>query len=226
MFEKLIRRIKPRFLEPPPRETEAPSLFNYRNFWTGSIYLLSMVTIVPLFILSMINLNLTREAITQENSLRTVRVTSNARRTVTYFLEERLDALKFILQNETAETLRDAEELSSILENLQIGFGSILDLGVLNESGVQVNYVGPFDLQGKNYSDRKWFKEAASTGSSISNVFMGYRRIPHMIIAIRADLQDDSLILRATLDIKKFVQILSSIEMSEKSDAFIINKLN
>jgi signal transduction histidine kinase len=223
-FSIFIRKIKPRFLEPHPRETASPSLFNYKSFWIGSINLLTIVTVVPLFILSMINLNLTREAINKENSLRTIRLTSNARRTVTFFLKERLDAMRFVLQNERLETLKDPEDLASILESLQIGFGSTLDLGVLDESGLQINYVGPFDLTGKSYTDRKWFKECVKNGSSVSDVFLGYRQIPHTIISVKSEVNNSFVILRATLDIKKFVQILSSIDLSEKSDAFIVNR--
>ncbi len=223
-FDAFFQKIKPSFLKPRPRETESPSLFNYKSFWIGSINMLTIVTVVPLFVLSMINLNLTRDAINKENSLRTMRLTSNARRTVTYFLEERLDALRFILQNEKLEELYDPKKLSLILESLQIGFGSTLDLGVVNESGVQVNYVGPFDFKGKNYSEQKWFSGCIKNGSSISDVFMGYREIPQAIISVKSEVHDSFIILRATLDVKKFVQILSSIDLSQKSDAFIVNR--
>jgi len=183
------------------------------------------VSLVPLAILFMFTYMQENKAIRNENYLQTVRLTSNTRRTLTYFLEERLDALKFIIQEEKPEILNNLIELSYILRHLQRGFGGFIDLGLIDDSGLQSNYVGPFDLRNKNYSDQKWFIGCVKNGFYLSDVFLGYRKFPHMIVALKISKEDGSFyILRATLEIKKLIQILSALELSPKSEAFLSNR--
>ncbi len=225
IFQRLINQIKPKFWDSRTQMTHHQILFNYRRFWIFSIFLCTIIILVPLGLLLMINHSLVHKAIKNENQLRTIRLTSNTRRTISFFLAERLDALKFIIQGNKFERLTNSSDLSSIMQSLKMGFGGFVDLGIINSSGVQINYVGPFNLKGKNYFDQKWFTKCLENGSYVSDVFWGYRKAPHMIVAVKSSKQKGSFyILRATLDIKKFVQILSSLELSDKSDVFLCNR--
>ena len=225
IFQRLINQIKPKFWDSRTQMTHHQILFNYRRFWIFSIFLRTIIILVPLGLLLMINHSLVHKAIKNENQLRTIRLTSNTRRTISFFLAERLDALKFIIQGNKFERLTNSSDLSSIMQSLKMGFGGFVDLGIINSSGVQINYVGPFNLKGKNYFDQKWFTKCLENGSYVSDVFWGYRKAPHMIVAVKSSKQKGSFyILRATLDIKKFVQILSSLELSDKSDVFLCNR--
>ena len=225
LFNHIIARFKPTFWNIETSTSNYQILFNYRKFWLFSIFLRVTISVVPLVIFLIINFSLARTALRNENKLRTVRITSNTKRTISYFLEERLNALKFIRKETEFERIKNAAGLSSILQNLKMGFGGFADLGLIDESGIQTNYAGPFDLVGKNYREQKWFMECVNTGSYISDVFLGYRKLPHMIIALKWPMQNGSFyVLRSTLDIKKFIQILSSLELSRKSDAFLCNR--
>lgn len=217
--------LKPRFWKAGASETQGQILFNYKKFWLFSVMVRSLVSLVPIAILFMFTYMLENKAIKNENHLHTIRLTSNTRRTLTYFFEERLDALRFISQEEKFENLNNPNSLSDILRNLQRGFGGFIDLGLIDESGLQTNYVGPFDLKNRNYRDQKWFANCIEKGSYLSEVFLGYRKLPHIIIALKHPINKESFyILRATLDIKKLIQILSSFEPSERSEAFICNR--
>lgn len=215
----------PRFLKPRKSRPANTYLFNYKKVWLISFVLMIIVCLLPLTIFLIVNSRLSHKAIENESHLHTLRLTSNARRTATYFFEERMDALQYIIQNEDYQTLTSQEKLTSILENLKMGFGGFLDLGVITSNGVQVNYAGPFDLAGKQYSDQKWFKNCVEQGFYLSDVFMGYRQEPHMIVAVKSPAgNDDFYILRATLDIQRVIHIFSSLELVKKSDAFICNR--
>ncbi len=225
LFNHIIARFKPTFWNIETSTSNYQILFNYRKFWLFSIFLRVTISVVPLVIFLIINFSLAHTALRNENKLRTVRTTSNAKRTISYFLEERLNALKFVLKETEFERIKSAAGLSSILQNLKMGFGGFADLGLIDESGMQINYAGPFDLVGKNYREQEWFMKCVNTGSYISDVFLGYRKLPHMIIALKWPMQNGSFyVLRSTLDIKNFVQILSSLELSRKSDAFLCNR--
>ncbi len=215
----------PKFWNAGTSTVQGQTLFNYRRFYLVSFSLRALVSIVPMAILLIFTYLLQDTAIKNENHLRTVRLTSNTRRTISYFLQERLDALKFIIQQKRIETLKNPDELPQVLYNLKMGFGGFVDLGLIDESGLQINYSGPFSLTGKEYGDQEWFRKCSEEGSYVSDVFLGYRNLPHMIVAIKWPMENGAFyILRSTLDIQKLIQILSSLDLTEGSEAFLCSR--
>ncbi|MFH1998479.1 MAG: sensor histidine kinase, partial [Planctomycetota bacterium] len=91
-------------------------------------------------------------------------------------------------------------------------------------NGVQHTYVGPYDLQGVNYKEQEWFDRVLDRNLYISEVFLGFRNIPHLVLAVKHTLNEDSFyVLRATLDMNRFNRLLSQLEISGRGDAFIVN---
>ncbi len=224
-INSLTAQFVPKFWNAGRSTVRGQTLFNYRRYFLFSFSLRALVSIVPMAILLIFTYMMEDTAIKNENHLRTVRVTSNTRRTITYFLQERLDALKFIIQQKRIETLKNPDELPQVLYNLKMGFGGFLDLGLIDDSGFQINYSGPFSLKGKDYGNQEWYRRCAADGSYVSDVFLGYRNLPHMIVAIKWPVENDAFyILRATLDIQKLIQILSSLELTEGSEAFLCSR--
>ena len=215
----------PRFLQPYPRSLARQGFFNYRWLWLLSMALLAAVSLLPLAILTGIDYTLTEQVARSELVLRAARNASNARRTVTYFLEERRSMLDFTLREEPFERLQDPDHLQVVLRNMRAGFTGIVDLGVLLEDGRQVAYAGPFDLQGRSYRDVNWFRAAMDRGAYVSDVFAGFRDVPHIIVAVRGETAGGKpFLLRATLDIEAFSTMLSSLEVGLSGDAFLINR--
>lgn len=217
-------RLVPRFWH-TGRSASDGTLIDYRKYWLVSVSIRTLVSLLPMGILLIFTYMLQDKAIKNENNFLITRLTSNTSRSITYYLEERLDALKFIIQQNRIDTIKNSEELSQLLHNLKMGFGGFVDLGLIDHNGYQINYAGPFDLKGRNYQDQDWFAQCKQTESYVSDVFLGYRNVPHMIIARKWPLQDERFyVLRATLDIQKVITILSSLELRAKSDAFICNR--
>ncbi len=62
-------------------------------------------------------------------------------------------------------------------------------------------------------------------GVYISNVFIGFRNIPHMVVAVRHDLANGRFyVLRATLDTEQFNDLFSGLEVGGEGDVFVINR--
>lgn len=225
LIQYLIKQFRPRFWHAGISAHDDRILFNYRKYWFVSVSVRALVSLIPMCVLLIFSYVLENKAIKNENDLLIVRLTSNTSRSISYFLEERLDALKFITQQNRIDRIANSAELPHLLHNLKMGFGGFVDLGLIDPNGVQINYTGPFDLKGKNYQNQDWFIKCIQTGSYVSDVFLGYRKLPHMVIAKKWPVQNESFyILRATLDIQKVITILSSLELREKSDAFICNR--
>jgi len=200
-------------------------LVNFRRFWKATVLLTAGVSLVPLIFITIIDYNVTQHSIESEFLLRISRVVSNTRRSISFFLKERSSSLNFIIHDNDFEQLKDPERLSAILENLKKGFGGFTDLGVVDSTGRQINYMGPYKLKDKDYSGQKWYKQVVDRKVYISDVFLGYREVPHLVIAVKHELANDTFfVLRAALDIEPFKNLLSELELSGSGDAFIMNQ--
>ena len=221
----LIDKFRPAFLS---RREYVDSPFKYhldfRNIWKWTILLTSAVALLPLILITVVDYQVTQRSIESEIQLRSSRVTSNVERTLYFFLTERRAALDFVIHTSSYEELVDAAHLAGILENLKKGFGGFVDLGVIDRRGVQLAYAGPYDLQGKDYSRQRWFGKVQEKGIYISNVFLGYRNTPHLVVAVKSEFPGGGFfVLRATLDTERFNEVLASLELCGNGDAFIIN---
>jgi len=221
----MLQRFKPKFWD--DRITDSgpfKRLFNFRRIWKLAVLLTSCVAIVPLFMLAIFDFNVTKHSAETQINLRITKLVSNTDRTLTFFLEERRYALDFIVNSYSYAQLSDPQQLAVILDNLKQTMGGFVDLGVIHASGDQVCYVGPYDLQGKNYTGEAWFQEVLDRGLYISDVFLGFREVPHLVIAIKHQQADGSFyVFRATLDTERFNQVLSQIELIGQGDMFLIN---
>jgi len=102
--------------------------------------------------------------------------------------------------------------------------GVIIDLGLIARDGSHLAYTGPFakDLKDKNYAEARWFAEVMQSGRYISDVFTGYRGVPHFIVAVTDPTR--SWVLRATINSALFNALLASAEVGPGGDAFILNQ--
>lgn len=200
-------------------------LFNYRRIWRVAVLLTGSVALLPLITIFIIDYHVTQNAIESEYMLRTTRVVSNNHRSISFFLSERKSALDFIVHSNSFESLNSSYRLAVILIDLKKSFGGgFVDLGLVDDKGVQRIYEGPYSLKGKDYSDQEWYRQVVEQGVHISDVFLGYRKVPHMVIAVKKDLNDGSFfVLRAAIDIEPFETLLSNLELAGKGDAFMIN---
>lgn len=223
----ILKKMKPQFWDIDSSVGPGRNLFNFRRIWRFAIMLLAAVALIPLLTMAFIDYNVTRHSLESENLLRTARTTSNARRTVAYFLEERATALDFLVKIQGIANLRNSENLAKVLESLKSSFGGFVDIGIIDDKGRQIAYLGPHDLLGRDYSQQEWFQNTMARKTYTSGVFRGFRDVPHLIVARKViDPKTGQIfVLRCTLDTEKFNSILSSIDLPGEGDAFIVDHM-
>jgi two-component system, NtrC family, sensor kinase len=103
---------------------------------------------------------------------------------IEFFLQERKADLEFILHSYDFDYLAQHENLLKVFERLQIKSNAFVDLGVFNQEGVHVLTRAPSNSSGRIYKDEDWFSAVMKKGYYISDIFLGFRRVPHFVIAM------------------------------------------
>jgi two-component system NtrC family sensor kinase len=196
----------------------------YRNLQRKIIALTLVVSLAPLLILGM-TLYYQFEATCREKTKEQIRYRAQAQaEAVDLFLKERTAILNAMADTHTFDHMIDEKNLARIFDVMNAHAGAFVDLGIIDSIGTHRAYVGPYDLRGRNYFDQPWFNEVIVKGHYKSDVYMGFRRQPHFIIAVRRHENQQAWILRATIDPNRFEEIIRSAQIGRTGDAYLVNR--
>ena len=85
-------------------------------------------------------------------------------------------------------------------------------MGLVDVNGRQVAYVGPYKLKDADYAGQPWLSEAQVKGRYISDVFLGLRGFPHMVIAVhRMEESGREWTLRVTIDTSRLERLVAAV---------------
>ncbi len=155
-------------------------------------------------------------------------LSQNRRGAIEMFLEERTAQLVAIAHTHSPAQLSDETYLEKVFNTLQSRARSFIDIGVIDQQGNHLGYVGPYYEQVKsaNFANEEWFKAVIPVGVYVSDVFMGFRKTPHFIIAVTAREGGATWILRATINSDIVDNIMRQGQIGKGGDAFIIDRKN
>jgi two-component system NtrC family sensor kinase len=200
----------------------------YRKLWWDIILATVCFAVVPLFILGGVIYHQFSVSYTAKIMENMKTLAENRASSIDLFLEERISQLTGLANTQSLVQLQNEDHLNRVFNIIQTRSKSFLDLGIIDEDGNHLAYVGPHYsiLKKVNYKDEKWFQEVMVTGVYVSDVFLGFRRIPHFIIAVMVREKNKSWVLRATIDSDIIDNIVRAAWIGKKGDAFIVNRDN
>jgi two-component system NtrC family sensor kinase len=200
----------------------------YRKLWWDIILATLSFSVIPLVILGGVIYHQFSVSYTAKIMENMKTRAENRCNSVDLFLEERIAQLTSVANTQSLDQLRNEDYLGKVFNIMQSRSRSFLDMGVIDEEGNHLAYVGPYYnlLKKVNYKDAKWFQEVMTTGVYVSDVFLGFRKVPHFIIAVVVRQKNRSWILRATIDSDIIERIVQLAWTGKKDDAFIVNREN
>jgi two-component system NtrC family sensor kinase len=145
------------------------------------------------------------------------------RKVIELFLKEHSSRLKLLAMTHSRQDFRQPGRLRFIFDMINQEHWSLTDLGVIDAEGYHMAYVGPYDLLNKNYREAHWFKMVMEKGLYISDMFMGFRREPHFVIAVRGSDDQGPWILRATVDTEAFRALVENVMIGRTGEVFLVN---
>ncbi|MFT5700700.1 MAG: two-component system NtrC family sensor kinase [Desulforhopalus sp.] len=143
---------------------------------------------------------------------------------ISQFLKDKINLLSMLVSLYSEEFFFNKENVEKLFLAMN-SKGDIVDLQVIDVTGMQHAYVGPYraEIEGKKYDDAPWFRETLISGVHVSDVFTGYRNTPHFVVAVTDPLKN--YVLRATINSSMFNSLLHSAQLGPHGDAFIVNRV-
>jgi two-component system NtrC family sensor kinase len=213
-FEELLGKVE-----------AAASPHRYAVLRRKLVLIMVAVAVLPLAIMSLINFQQYQNSLSRElqNPMRVL--LGKTRSAFEFFLAERTATVSFVAAAYSFKDLSDERELNRIFQVVKQKFEGFVDLGLLAANGTQVSYAGPYKLKGKDYSEQPWFNEVVFKGRYLSDIFLGFRHFPHLVIAVQHLAEDGSYwILRATIDTRQFDRLIASAGLEPDMDMFLVNR--
>ncbi len=193
-------------------------LLRYKLFLTVFI-----VSILPLTIIYVMSSSYYNKAIKNKIESVLVNIAENRKDAIELFLKEKMEQLSVIGNLYTYDFLSNTKNLERVFESLQKEGKDYVDISIVDQNGKAVSYVGPYNLGGMDYFNEKWFKETMVRGVYKSDVFLGFRRFPHFIIAVKKPFNGKTFIIRSTINIDALQALMRVAEVEAPVQAFIVN---
>jgi two-component system NtrC family sensor kinase len=207
----------------PDTSLNPPEKNSYRYLFRRFTLLTVVCSIVPLLLVGW-GLNIHYTYFAQTRIVRTFEEqVANHGRFIEQFLKEQSAKLRLVANTHSKKDLRQSGNLMTIFENMNREQPYIMDLGVIDQLGNHLAYIGPYDLLDKVYFHEDWFKQVMHKGLYISDMFMGFRQEPHFIIAVLRREGDDQWILRATINTRVFRTLVENMHIGETGEVYLVN---
>ncbi|RPJ72229.1 MAG: sensor histidine kinase, partial [Desulfobacteraceae bacterium] len=212
-----------------PRGTEpvdiaATRKATYSRLFRKFVWLTLLCSVAPLLLVGWgINLHYTRFARQRMLNYFETQVDYH-RKIIEMFLKEHSSKLQIIARTHTRDELARIENLHEAFNALNREMQAVTDLGLIDAHGNHLAYVGPYDLMSRNYSREPWFKEVMEKGLFISDMFMGFRKEPHFIIAVTQLKNGEKWILRTTIHTDSFRALVENVRIGRTGQVYLLNR--
>jgi two-component system NtrC family sensor kinase len=182
-----------------------------------------LVAIVPLLFISWTVSRFYQQSWIDKTTVELTSLANNRREIIDLFLDSQENILAGYAELYDFSWLSTPGNLEKLFKAMNHQ-GVIVDMGLIAGDGSHQNYTGPFaeHLKDRNYAKTQWFTEVMENGRYVSDVFTGFREVPHFIVAVTDP--GRSWILRSTINSELFNALLASTVVGPGGDAFIINR--
>jgi two-component system NtrC family sensor kinase len=154
-------------------------------------------------------------------------VAESQKNTLDLYLQERVVNLYKLFHSKDFNLTPTTAQMENYLYNLKEFNDGFVDVGFLDPQGIQIGYAGPYPtFLGKDYSNEAWYKSLFSENRNylISDIYLGFRKIPHFTIATQQVFDGRTYVMRATLDPEKLFIFLRAIGQGKEVESTIVNR--
>ena len=222
--------------QPPSRDSYASEVVasdlkgqsrrKYRQLRLRLLTAMVAIAVIPMLMLAGLGYQQYRKLLRDVEQQQLERQLEGSIRSIEHMVSSLKKVVEFVAYRDRYEELLDDEALEDLLIRIHRQYGFFTDLGVIDHTGIQKAYSGPYDqLVGVNYSEAEWFQQVIEQDVYISRVFTGHRQIPHFAVAVsHQDFKtNEGWILRATIHADKLQKYINTIKTDNTDDLFLVD---
>ena len=199
---------------------------NYRRLTMKITIIIVAFSMIPIMSLGWILFHQFDAAYEEKAESNLTIMVDNKQRAIDLFLRQKIAFLRTLAYAFSFEDFKNNNSIKSLFKTVNSFSNDFVDLGIIDAEGNHVAYDGPYDISHANYKDETWFMKVRLQGVYVSNVFMGFRHFPHFIIAVLRKEGDSLWIMRATVNLEVFRELVQTVQTGKRGDAFLVNKQN
>ncbi|MFH2123375.1 MAG: ATP-binding protein [Pseudomonadota bacterium] len=224
IIQRLITSVLP--VDPEQVTEELFRKKRYRRFRYSLFWAMNLIGLIPMLLTAGLGFFQYRDLLQKEERDQLQWNMEGAQKTIEAFVHELQSVVNFIAHEDRYHELLDPNNLQILFDRLHQQYPGFVDLGVIDSHGIQRAYVGPYNLQGKDYSQQDWFAEVFSKKVLISEVVMGFRQAPHFAIKITKKIPgtNERWVLRATINAETLFRFVDTINTEASDDIFIVSR--
>ncbi|MBU3982215.1 MAG: hypothetical protein KJ985_01755 [Proteobacteria bacterium] len=176
----IIQRLKTQVLPVDP-ERVTDELFRkkrYKRFRLSLFLAMNLIGLIPMLLIAGLGYFQYRDLL-QRNELDQLQWNmEGAQKTLESFVHELQAVVNFVAHDDRYNELLDQKNLQILFDRIKKQYPYFVSLGVIDSHGIQQTYAGPYNLQGEDYSQEKWFADVLTKKVVISDVVMGFSQAP------------------------------------------------
>jgi len=199
---------------------------NYNQIRVALFSTIMAITIVPLILIAGLSYYNYNDLLIKEERGQLESRLDKSIRAISAMVENLKTVIEFTARQDRYAELIIPANLEKLFIRLKQHYSFFADIGVIDANGIQQSYYGPYDLEGTDYSNEQWFKEVLTKDIFISNVYLGYRQVPHFTIAVSS--YDPNTrkqwVLRTTIDASTLQKFINTIKTDIIDDLFLIDQ--
>jgi PAS domain S-box-containing protein len=200
---------------------------HYREIKRKHVIRLFLTYVLPLIVLSIYFFFQHASIVKEGRNLHLAAVAEGHANAMNFFLSERVENLHNLMYGLNLDGSTTSRDLDEYLAELQRDSGAFVDLGLIDSSGVQFAYTGPFpSLQRASYELQTWYQELRRSASDhlVTDIHLGRRKRPHFTVAVKKRVGDQQLVLVASLNPEKIYEHINSWGGTGGVRIYIVNK--
>ena len=146
--------------------------------------------------------------------------------TLDLFLSERRVNLANLIDHPRFAIPPSSQEMLEYLGDLRRVSDAFVDLGFFDSTGVLVAYAGPYSsLESRDYRGEDWYVTLQQSEENfvITDIYLGFRQQLHFTIAVSRVVENQFLVLRATLDPARMYEYIESQQAAGDVITCIVN---
>jgi two-component system NtrC family sensor kinase len=195
----------------------------FRRLWKSIVVALLAASFIPMLLIGGGMYYYTASIIRERTLEGLQQEVGEHREAIDEFLADRIMDLKLLASNLGLQ-LTSPGTLEKAFQSLQEQIPCFTDLGIIDHEGRHLAYVGPYDLMAMNYRDADWFRAMRESDVHVSDVFTGFRKEPHSIIAVKQVTGQGFWIIRGTVDAAYFQGLVTRLLNHRSGDIFLVNR--